>query len=308
MAFVLICVAGNNEGNILRPSHIAQLQSYMDRESIAFMPDPLWLKPHIAAQIALPGKPTTTQWAAMKALLATDKIDLFIVSAVNRRKKLLLADMDATIIAEETLDELAARAGLKDAVSAITTKAMRGELDFIQAITERVAMLKDLPVTALQETLRETRINAGAETTIKTMRYHGATCVLVSGGFTYFTEAVAQRVGFQHNHGNILGIKNQTHLTGDVIPPILDKHAKLHYLNQYRENLKIQTNETMAVGDGANDLPMLQAASIGVGYYAKPAVTEQLDNNIQYSDLTSLLYIQGYRWQEIEDALQSSAA
>ncbi len=308
MAFVLICVAAGEEqangikGDLLRPSHLAQIEAFMDRESIAFMPSPMWLKEHKAAQFAIPGKPTADQWHRLKDLLAPDKIDVFITSAYNRRKKLLLADMDATIIAEETLDELAARAGLKEAVSTITARAMRGELDFIQALNERVAMLKDLPLTALKETLDHATVNPGAVELVQTMRHHGATCVLVSGGFTYFTKAVAGLVGFNHSHGNTLDM-TETALTGKVIPPILDKNAKLEYLKDYRTRMNIKDDETMAVGDGANDLPMLQAAGVGVGYYGKPAVAEALENNVQFTDLTSLLYIQGYRWQEIEHAL-----
>lgn len=223
------------------------------------------------------------------------QIDVFCIphESETRRKKLLLADMDATIVEAETLDELAAEAGIKDKIATITARAMRGELDFHAALTERVAMLENLSVSALQKTLDRMVINAGAETLVKTMRKHGAECYLVSGGFTFFTGAIADKCGFNGHHGNTLDIKNEK-LTGKVIPPILDKDAKRNFLKHYTQKLNLTTADTMAVGDGANDIPMLLAAGLGVGYRPKPAVKDNLENNIVHTDLTSLLYIQGY--------------
>lgn len=200
--------------------------------------------------------------------------------------------MDSTIIAEETLDELAAFAGIKDKIAAITTRAMNGELDFEAALRERVALLKGLPETALQETLDKMVVNPGAQTFIQTMRDSGATCVLVSGGFTFFTSRVANAVGFHSNHGNTLEIENGV-LKGTVGLPILDKFAKLSFLKDYAGKLGIGLDETLTIGDGANDLPMLKAAGLGIGYYPKKAVADEVNSVIQFGDFTAALYAQG---------------
>lgn len=308
MSFVLVCVAadeapnGQTGGNLLRPHHLARIEGFLDEHKIRFLADPVWLHLHKAAEIIIEDKPLPEHWAKLKEMLDPDKIDVFVVSALNRKKKLLIADMDATMVEEETLDELAARAGLREAVSGITARAMRGEIDFIGALNERVAMLKGLPITALQETLDHTSLTPGAELLLKTMRHSNAVCVLVSGGFTWFTKTVAARLQFNFHHGNALEIEDGK-LTGKVIPPILDKNAKANYLEDYQTRLKLNREQTLAVGDGANDLPMLLGAGLGVGYRPKPAVREALDNNVIHTDLSSLLYIQGYRWQEIEHAV-----
>lgn len=226
-------------------------------------------------------------------------IDVFLTPAAHRRKKLLLADMDATIVEGETLDDLAAFAGLKEKISEITARAMRGELDFKQALEQRVKMLEGLSVTALEQTLATMKINAGAIEAVRVMRKHGAECYLVSGGFTYFTGAIAKACAFNGHHGNVLEIEDD-HLTGKVIPPILDKNAKLAFLNQYTEKCGISKEQTMSVGDGANDIPMLLGAGTGVGYHPKPLVQEQISNLIIHTDLTSLLYIQGYTWLDLQ--------
>ncbi len=229
----------------------------------------------------------------IREMLAADKIDLFINPAEGRRKKLLLADMDSTIVEGETLDDMAAFAGIKDQIAAITARAMNGELDFHAALKERVGLLKGLPTEALQKTLDHTVVNPGARTLVHTMRKQGATCVLVSGGFTFFTGAIAEKVGFDHNHGNTLGIDGEQ-LSGAVIPPILDKFAKVEFLDLYTGNLDINASEVMTIGDGANDLPMLKKAGLGVGYHAKPSVAAELKNLIIYGDLAAALYAQGY--------------
>ncbi len=299
MSFFLVFVA-----NDIRPSHLAQIEGFLDDCHIRFSTRPKWLNPHKAVEFRVGDKPLPAQWAQLKAFLASDKIDVFVTAEDNRRKSLMIADMDATIVTTETLDELAAHAGLKDQISAITKRAMAGELDFEAALHERVGMLKDLRREVLHKTLDETELSQGADILVKTMAANGATCVLVSGGFTLFTKVVAERAGFHFNHGNILAIENDV-LTGKVTGPILGKEAKLAYLQDYADKKGLTARDVFAIGDGANDLPMLEAAGLGVGYYPKPLLLEKLDNCILYNDLTAPLYIQGYTWQEIEQSLGS---
>ncbi|PZP57284.1 MAG: phosphoserine phosphatase SerB [Micavibrio aeruginosavorus] len=301
MSFFLVFVASD-----IRPSHLAQIEGLLDDCHIRFSTKPKCLNPQRAYEIRVEDKPLPDQWEKLKELLAPDRIDVFVTSSENRRKKMMIADMDATIVTTETLDELAEHAGLKDKISAITKRAMAGELDFEAALNERVGMLKDLSNDVLHKTLEETQLSEGADILVKTMSYYGATCVLVSGGFTFFTKVIADRAGFHFNHGNVLHIENDA-LTGKVTPPILGKEAKLQYLNEYAAKKGISASDVFAIGDGANDLPMLEAAGLGVGYYPKPLVLERLDNNILYSDLTAALYIQGYTAEEINKALNSLA-
>lgn len=259
--------------------------------------DLTWLSKGKAAAITLRHAPNPAAIKYIRDQLAAAKIDVITTPLQNQRKKLLLADMDSTIVTSETLDDLAAHAGIKDQIAAITARAMNGELNFHDAIAQRVALIKDLPTSALAETLAETKLTPGAETLVKTMKKHGATCVLVSGGFTIFTDPIAKIVGFDHHHGNTLGIEDGK-LTGKVIDPILDKDSKLDFLNHYATAQKVTLSDTVTIGDGANDLPMLQAASLGLGYQAKPVVEAQLTNNIRFNDLTAALYAQGYSDEE----------
>ena len=224
--------------------------------------------------------------------------DIFVqVLDEYRKKKLLVADMDATMIEGETLDELAGHFGLHDKIAPITAAAMRGEIDFKAALEQRVALLRGMPVGALQETLDKVRYSKGASTLIKTMNRYGAKCVLISGGFDFFTRPVAQTLGFYKNIGNRLGIAADK-LTGEVIPPIVDKHTKEHTVMLEAQMLQIDLRATVAVGDGANDIPMLQKAGAGVGYFGKPAVVAATPYQIRFTDLTSILYMQGYKGRE----------
>jgi len=259
---------------------------------------PVILSVNRAIEVALPQYPSAAQIRDMRAIAHADRVDIFITHSKNRRKKLLLADMDSTIVAEETLDELAGYAGLHDKVAAITARAMNGELDFHAAIKERVALLAGLPQEKLAETLAENTINEGAKTLVATMKKHGATCILVSGGFTFFTQAIAQQVGFDGHHGNILQIEGGV-LTGRVIEPILDKDSKLRYLNEYCTAHGITPDSALAMGDGANDWPMLEAAGLGLGYYPRANLAEKLTNMIRFNDLSAALYAQGYNDAEI---------
>ena len=260
-----------------------------------------WLSPNKAADITLMHEPNPAAITYIRDQLAKHQIDVLVTPAENRKKKLLLADMDSTIVTSETLDDLAAHAGIKEQIAEITARAMNGELNFHDAIRQRVALIKGLPTEALNETLTETQLTAGAKIFVQTMKKYGATCVLVSGGFTFFTKSIASQCGFDHHHGNTLDIADNK-LTGRVIDPILDKDTKLKLLNEYILKTNHQPLNTMTIGDGANDLPMLQAAGLGLGFHAKPSVAAQLTNTILYNDLTAALYAQGYREKEFVNA------
>lgn len=230
---------------------------------------------------------------------AFGSFDIFVQANDEfRRKKLLVADMDATMIEGETLDELAAHFGLKDKIAPITASAMRGEIDFAEALAKRVKLLSGLPAAALYETLAQVKYSAGASKLVKTMGRHGARCVLISGGFTLFTSAVAQTLGFHVNIGNRLGIANDK-LTGEVLPPIVDKLTKKKTVEEEARKLGADPRCAVAVGDGANDIPMLQTAGAGVGYFGKPAVVAATPHQIRHTDLSSILYMQGYKREEI---------
>jgi phosphoserine phosphatase len=225
-------------------------------------------------------------------------IDAVLQTTEHRRKRLLVADMDSTIITVECLDELADAVGLKPKIAAITERAMRGEIAFEGALIERVGLLKGLPESELARVMESrVQLTSGAKTLVQTMTRHGARCVLVSGGFTYFTAHVAQLAGFQHSQGNTLDIEDGK-LTGRVVPPILGQDAKLEALTNEAHALGISLDATMAAGDGANDLKMLKAAGLGIAFHAKPKVAAEASAVIAHNDLTALLYLQGYRKTE----------
>ena len=234
---------------------------------------------------------------ALKGL--TLDVNVVVAEPATRRNRLLVADMESTIIMQECLDELADFVGMRPRIAAITERAMRGELDFEAALKERVALLAGLDESVL-ETVYNERVSLmpGAATLIATMKRSGATCALVSGGFTFFTERIARRLGFDHAQGNRLEIAGGK-LTGRVIPPILGRDAKLAALERYKAELGLSRALTMAVGDGANDLEMIRAAGLGVAFRAKPVVAEAADVAITHGDLTALLYIQGYARDEL---------
>ncbi|HEY4343475.1 MAG TPA: phosphoserine phosphatase SerB [Parvibaculum sp.] len=280
-------------GNSLRDEHVEAAR--------AMLPDaaaPVWLSKGKACDIAFDGEGGDRPEAALRAHLAKAEIDLAIQPSEGRRKKLLIADMDSTIIQQECIDELAAELGIKPKIAAITERAMRGEIAFEPALRERVGLLQGLALEALEKVYRD-RITEtpGCRTLVHTMREHGHACALVSGGFTFFTERVAHAVGFNTNQANKLIFVNGK-LTGGVAEPILGREAKIEALVKLRGELDLKKHETLAVGDGANDLGMIEEAGLGVAFHAKPVVAEAADARIDHGDLTALLYFQGYKEDE----------
>ena len=260
---------------------------------------PVILSPGFAFDLPVVGTGVLT-WA--RDLAKGAKLDINLVAVAKRKKKLLLADMDSTIINVECLDELADMAGLKPKIAAITERAMKGEIEFEAALKERVGLPKGLKLEALERTYAErVRLNPGARNLLATMRAHGAHTMLVSGGFGYFTQRVAEAAGFHIERGNTL-LDDGTALTGEVGTPILGKQAKLDALEEGAKQLGIGLDESLAVGDGANDLAMIQRAGLGVAYHAKPVVAEAAGAAIAHNDLTALLYLQGYTDAEISRA------
>ncbi len=257
---------------------------------------PDWLGAGEAADIPFSGLAPDQAEAAARGALDGPR-DLVAQAAGGRRKRLLIADMDSTIVTSETLDELAAFAGLKEKVAAITARSMNGEIDFATALRERVAMLEGLPETALEKTWAATRLMPGAATLVATMRAHGAFCALVSGGFTFFTGRVRSQLGFDLDRANVLEIE-RGHLAGRVSEPILDRDAKLTTLRRLAAERGLSLAETCTVGDGANDIAMLQAAGLGVAFRARPRVAAAARVRIDHADLTGLLFAQGYRRDE----------
>jgi phosphoserine phosphatase len=259
-----------------------------------------WLAKGVAADVSFAGDGTDPRTIAnkLREALSAHPIDVVVQPAAGRRKKLFLADMDSTMIGQECIDELADFAGLKAHVSAITERAMRGEIAFEPALRERVALLKGLPVTVVDEVLKSRiHLTPGGRELVGTMRKNGGYACLVSGGFTLFTKAIAAQIGFDENRANTL-LTDGANLSGQVTEPILGREAKKATLLDLRAKLKLGADETLAVGDGANDLAMIQAAGLGVAYHAKPAVAAAAAARIDHGDLTALLYAQGYRREE----------
>ena len=250
---------------------------------------PDWLATDVACDIPFEGPAI--------ASLGITGVDAVFVASAGRRKKLLVADMESTMIENEMLDELADFLGLRDKIAAITARAMNGEIDFAGALEERVGLLKGLPVARLDEAAKRIRYMPGGATLVATMKQHGAYCALVSGGFTHFTRMVAARLGFDFESANVLAHDGKA-LAGSVEPPILSKEAKLATLRHLSSSRDLALADAITVGDGANDIPMLQEAGLGVAFHAKPAVAAQVPAHIDHGDLTALLYLQGYKRSE----------
>ncbi len=260
--------------------------------------NPNWLEPRIAADIPFTPAGDNDQrglTARLRATLAGRPIDVVVQPLAHRRKRLFLADMDSTMIGQECIDELADHAGFKTRVAAITERAMRGEILFEPALRERVALLKSLPQSVVDEVIaRRIVLTPGGPALIATMRANGAYTCLVSGGFTLFTGRIGAMIGFDENRANTLLLEPDGRFSGLVAEPILGQEAKLATLRELRERLQLLPEETLAIGDGANDIPMIKAAGLGVAYHGKPAVAEAAAARIDHGDLSALLYAQGY--------------
>ncbi|MBA8839430.1 phosphoserine phosphatase SerB [Ochrobactrum sp. RH2CCR150] len=255
-----------------------------------------WLADGIACDIPLPsGLSADDADAALRAALDGAPVDVVVQEQDRRRKKILIADMDSTMIQQECIDELAEEAGLREHVAAITARAMNGEIAFEPALRERVALLKGLPLQVIDKVIA-TRITLtpGGPELVRTMRKHGAYTALVSGGFTSFTHRIAEMIGFNEDRANLL-LDDGAKLTGVVAEPILGREAKVERLEEIADRLGLTPEDAIAVGDGANDLGMIQLAGTGVALHAKPAVAAEAKVRIDHGDLTALLYIQGYR-------------
>lgn len=235
---------------------------------------------------------------ALRTSADAQALDVNIVPRHNRRKSLLIADMDSTIVTTETLDDMAALAGLSDLVLPITYRAMRGELDFEAALDERLALFAGQPVSLVDDALAAVTLSDGAEALVRTMRNAGAACYLISGGFTAITGPIAARCGFTGDHANHLEMADGV-LLGQVTKPVLDSDAKALFLAHYCAELGISASNAACIGDGANDLPMLQAAGFGVAYHGKPLLRETVALQLNHTDLRGLLYLQGYREDEL---------
>ena len=280
-------------------------------DASAAVSETLWLAADEACDLAVDGLTPAQADAVMAPFARTHGLDQFSQAgppdAPERRKRLLVADMDSTIVTSETLDELSDHAGIKDAIAAITARAMNGELGFEEALRERVGMIAGLSADAMQECWAGVEYTPGARELVGTMRAHGGYCVLVSGGFDFFTARVAGEIGFHEEQANRLEIAGNK-VTGTVLDPIVGREAKLAALERHAERLGITPDLAIAVGDGANDLQMIQAAGLGVAFHAKPVVAADAKARVERGDLSALLFAQGYRREEFRRYEERAAA
>jgi phosphoserine phosphatase len=280
----ILTIVAQREATSLTPALLNQI-----RNAVRGAP-PVVLSAGEAADIPLS---VPLDHAALRAAIEAKPIDAIVTKARGRRKALLVADMDSTIVTGETLDELAGFAGIGERIAAITRRAMNGELDFKGALRERVAMLKGLDLGALEKTWQQVRLTPGARELVATMRANGALTALVSGGFTFFTGKVAAALGFDLHRSNVL-LDDGAALTGQVAEPILDRDSKLAALHELAVKRGVKLHATLAVGDGANDLDMIRAAGLGVAYHAKPIVANAARVKVDHANLRALLFAQGY--------------
>ena len=287
--FIATLIASN--GN-LSPADLDQARDALG--GVGAVPAaPAWIDEGAAADLPFGRVDRASARAALEGLLPG--IDVVVQPSAGRAKKLLVADMDSTMITIECIDELADYAGIKPQIAEVTERAMRGELDFESALDARVALLKGLEEAAIDRCHAErVQLMPGARSLIRTMKAHGARTILVSGGFTVFADRVAEAIGFDHAISNRLGLAKGK-LDGTVARPIVGSATKRETLLAEREALGLTHEQTLAVGDGANDIPMIEEAGLGVAYHAKPKTAEAADARIEHGDLTALLYAQGYK-------------
>ncbi len=282
-------------GNPLTRDQVAAVRAALPEAG-----EPDWLAADTACDLPIDGGDAAAHEKTAREALADAPVDLIAQPAAGRRRRLLIADMDSTIITVECIDELADMIGRKAEVAAITETAMRGEIDFADALRRRAAMLAGLPTEDLARCYTErVRLSPGARTLVQTMRHHGAHTALVSGGFTYFTGRVRAEAGFHEDQANRLVVADGV-LTGEVEAPILDSSAKLAALHSLINRNGLEPGTTLAVGDGANDRQMIEAAGLGIAYRAKPVLADAARARVDHNDLTALLYMQGYRADELK--------
>jgi len=303
---VLTIVAPSEGG--LEDALVASLTAALD--GLGLTPGPSdWLSGGEACDISFGGPDLKVAKNAVLDILVDEGVDFFAQRIEGRRKKFFIADMDSTIVTSETIDELAVHAGKGPEIAAITKRSMQGELDFTEAVHERVAMLKGLEVSTFDKTLAETNLSPGAETLVRTMAANGAFTVMVSGGFENFAGPIAGLAGFNEHRANRFEIEDGR-LTGRVIEPILGPDAKLDTLMTLASERSIPMSETLAIGDGANDVPMIRAAGLGIAYHGKPVTRDAVLNPtegtsgacIDHAGLTAALFFQGYRRSEFTGA------
>jgi phosphoserine phosphatase len=294
LPLVVTLIAGPGAETALQ-DHIAAVRSALSAG------DPDWLAPGRACDLLVPDGAAATAEAAARQAIGDAAIDFLVQPAEGRRKRVFVADLESTIIENEMLDELADFVGLRAHVAEITRRAMNGELNFAAALTERVALLKGLPATVLDEAAGRIRLMPGARRLLATLRAAGVRTALVSGGFTIFAGPIATELGFDRVSANRLDIADGR-IAGTVAAPILTRETKRETLLQMAAESGVPLSATLAVGDGANDLPMLDAAGLGIAFHAKPAVAAASRWRLDHADLTGILYAQGYRAQEITQA------
>ena len=295
MTHVLTLIADPAKSD-LKDSIVAAVRDALTKAG-ARVAAPDWLAPSIACDLPFSGLDSDRALAAARSAVGGAPIDAAVVPVDGRRKGLLVADMESTLIENEMLDDLAAMVGIGEEVATITRAAMNGELDFKNAVRERVALLTGLPIERMEEAAARIRLMAGARTLVQTMKAHGAYTAIVSGGFLFFTNQVRGWLGADFDQANNLEIASGS-LTGEVSEPVLDRDGKLNALKRLARERGLTIEQTLSVGDGDNDIPMLQAAGLGVAFHAKKRVAEAVPVRIDHGDLTALLYLQGYRQSE----------